>query len=130
MGVVGPLISFILALFASINVGLTWFTLNSNDVCEGNMYKYMYGIGIYSIIVLSIYLIIMIMSIFKDEIMFALIPVIVISSILNGVWFIWGIILLANQECLGTIYNTMTIVIVVLSGLGFTNICFASSDSE
>jgi hypothetical protein len=37
--------------------------------------------------------------------------------ILNMVWFIWGIVNLTNQECVGTMYYTMTIVFVVLSGI-------------
>lgn len=116
-------ISLIFAIFAALNVGLTWSTLNSLDVCVGQAHQYVYGLGIVSAIQLTLYLLLMTFSSFVSVEVIAVLSgivllfMLVIGGILSFVWFIWGIIILANEGCVGTIYNTMTIVFTVLSGL-------------
>ncbi len=47
-------------------------------------------------------------------------------SSLSMAWFIWGVIVLVNHECYGTIYFYAGVAIVTLNGAGMvTGACYA-----
>lgn len=130
----------VMALIGSVvNAALSWTTLNSSDVCDGSGYQYIYAIGITAIVMLCIYFILLLVSIctcFMDQEVLTLILnggsiflIVLVGMSLNLVYFIWGIVNLANQECIGTLYHEMTIVFVVLSGIGILG-SFSSNKSN
>jgi hypothetical protein len=132
VGVSLGLVSFIGAIFASIMTGVGWTVLRGNDVCQANMYSYVQGVTITATVELALYgtgMIIALLSIcseFMEAVaiffnLFVLMLITMASSLLHVAWFIWGIIVLADQQCKGTSYNTFTIVLVVLNGLAVLN---------
>lgn len=129
------LVSFIAAMFASVMTGVGWHILRSDDVCTGSMHTYVEAVTISSTIQLALFGFgfIIAMTSICSEVMamvttfYNVVIVIlctVMGSILNIVWFVWGIVLLSEHRCQGTIYNTLTIVLVVLSGISVLgNLC-------
>jgi hypothetical protein len=130
------LVSFIRAIFATIMTGVGWTVLKGNDVCQANMYSFVQGVTITATVELALYgtgMIIALLSICLESMeavavffnIFVLALITVAASLIHLAWFIWGIIVLADQQCKGTSYNTFTIVLVVLSGLAVLNGVFS-----
>ncbi len=111
--------------------GIGWHVLKSDDTCRESLHTYVKGVTIGATAQLVLYLAALCalilccsdnVSTFVSGAVFILTAL--VGNILNLIWFIWGIVLLANHQCEGTIYNTFAIVFVVLSGLGVVgNLC-------
>jgi hypothetical protein len=124
-----------LAVVQAVIVGLGWSTLNSNDVCTGNMERYVFATtvnGTLQLALLGASALLCLLAMccrFLEEIAFGfgvgvVFLVSVAWSIVNFSLMIWGIIQLANHRCTGTMYFSTAIVFVVLNGIGiFSGLC-------
>jgi hypothetical protein len=112
----------------SVMVALVWSVLNGPDECEGDMYTYMRAVGITYATELALVVsesILLLLSTMMPSLrafagMSSMITVVLMNIacvLISIAWIIWGIVLLANDECRGTDYYTYTVVIVVLSGI-------------
>lgn len=117
------------ALYSAAVTGIGWHVLRTDDSCKGGMYTYLKAITITATVQLAIYAVgglLALLSFICDclEGIAAIVDGVllfitaVIGNILCLVWLVWGIILLVNHHCEGTVYHTITIVFVVLSGIG------------
>lgn len=120
--------SVCIAILASVIASVNWITLHSDDECEGGMHNYIYGVAISSTIQIAIFglgFILAAVSMCLEPLQALAIAYNVVflgvlsifSGVLNLLWLVWGILLLVDHHCEDTMYHTMTIVSVVLSGL-------------
>ena len=123
------IICLIAALFSAAVCGIGWHVVRTDDSCKGGMYTYLKAIAITATVQLAIYTVgglLALLSYICDclEGIVSMIDGVLlfitaaIGNILCLVWLIWGIILLVNHHCEGTVYHTITIVFVILSGIG------------
>lgn len=136
--VVLGIVLFLSATHSAALTGIGWHVLGSDDTCEGGLHSYVKAIAIGATVQLILALVAFCslllccsenLATFFSGAVFIL--TMLIGNILNLIWFIWGVVLLANHQCEGTIYNTFTIVFVVLSGLGIVgNLCSSRTKSE
>jgi hypothetical protein len=120
--------SFILAVFAAVMAGVSLSTLHSGDICFGSMHDFIYAVAVSSMVQLAIAAFGVLLGLMAscctslesaavayDSV--AEVFLVIASIILNLLWIVWGIVVLAHHECRGTRYHTLTTVLVVLSGL-------------
>lgn len=122
-------------IVASVIGAVGWTTLQSAETCHGGMHQFIYAVTITSTAQIAIFgmgTVLGLLSICIEEVgpvavgynTFFMVICSLIGSFLNMAWLIWGIVVLSNQECEDTIYHTVSIVLVVLSGLSMiSNAC-------
>ena len=123
------LIIFIYATFAAVEFGLGWFVLHSQDVCNGPAQQYIVTVTHASTAFLVVYgtgLLIILMTVvctslelLASSFCVAVVLILaIISAIVNLIWFIWGVVVLSDENnCKGTAYFAVAVVLVVLNGL-------------
>ena len=122
------------AIMKAVITGVGWTILHSSEMCEGSMHSFIYAVTIASTVMLAFLLftlLIVLVGMCIPVVEFAagglFMGMMLISGVLNMVWFVWGIVVLASHECLGTSYNAFSIAIVVLSGIGLCSNCCSSA---
>jgi hypothetical protein len=134
-------LSFIGVVFSAVTMGIGWTILHGSDICTTSMYTYIQAVTITATVHLAFYGLSFFISLASlcgetiatiafvyNIVVFTFL--IIVGALLNLAWFIWGIVVLANHEFEGTIYNNMSIVFVVISGIGVVgNTCHGLSNS-
>ncbi len=104
---------------------LSWFVLNSNSVCHGQMHTFFLVVAISSTVEVAISALCCFGICSCTAALFiccapftgcVAVLLICFSSLLSTGLFVWGIILLAHHECIGTKYYDFGIALVVILG--------------
>jgi len=135
--VLGCAVAICSGIYSAVIAGLSWSTLLGDADCDGSMHKYFEVAAITSVsqlgaIGLGMLLLLLgiCVPVFRPCSWCVLIVVLVASSFISIGYFIWGVILLANDSCRGTAYYDVGIALVILYGLGFVGGAGARADGS
>ena len=114
-------------VYSAVVAGLSWSTLLGDAECDGSMHKYFEVAALTSVSrlgAIGLGMLLLLLGIrapvFTPCSWCVLIVVLLASSFISIGYFIWGVILLANNDsCRGTVYYDLGIALVILYGLGF-----------
>ncbi len=123
------LLAFLFSMYSSLYIGLSKFTLASQDVCTGVVYDYVSKVGGISCVVLVLYSLVLFANLVMTDYyvskcsLESYLLMSIFSIMYLFLFTLWGSIVLSSQDCKSTVYYTMSIVFVAMSASGLLITC-------